>query len=615
MHSSSNHRFSSSSLKDELKKDPLIFDRNLDFSLLYEEIEQNNVKNEVKGNNHSFSIADVSKPLTLHEEETFANKLISDIHKQQYDVKQKKDLKLKEKEDPYKLPEHLDQFRKLFDPPTKVKKKLPIISSLSPRTKNKISSLPKPNDYELAEIRNLEKMTKKIGSSFIYQEITGNPRPLSRKQILEPLVKKPGSPPHSPRKKDSFTTASNSQDADDDSRFLERYIEKTAAQGEILDLKHPEVPVKVTIPAVLPPDNVVVSTTDKTSVYYKQADKFKKEKVKQNEVLSHLLHEEEKEKRSKNDKEKVKEKTTGAERNDEVIEFPMKEEEVLIPMKTKPTSSYARSRPLLNIPASNPKAQLSVKPQSLVISSSSPSNPISPSVLFSQTHQPTSFSSASFLKSNKTEEKEYLNEFSAKVYDELGVNLDSEYNRMRNYKSSLRILFYYFYLLNIRYSMKEWKRITIELRKEQIAKSIHKVVGVFRRFLYFRAKERKAYYESIQQKNETERIAKNQLFLRKNAKIIFRSVYRYWKLMKIKKLVKERRSTLHLQRGIRGFIARKRVQKRILFITFLKNNAIMIQCIYRKHLAERKVNSLRDFTVSFVFFLVFSFFFHFHRFI
>jgi hypothetical protein len=132
MHSSSNHHVSSSSLKDETKRPPLILDQNLDFSLLYEEIEQNNLKSHQVGGNNliSFSITDVSKPLTLHEEELFANKLISDIHKQQYDGKQKKELKEKDKEDPYNLPDHLDQFRKLFDPPTKVKKKLPITSSL-----------------------------------------------------------------------------------------------------------------------------------------------------------------------------------------------------------------------------------------------------------------------------------------------------------------------------------------------------------------------------------------------------------------------------------------------------------------------------------------------------
>jgi hypothetical protein len=364
-------------------------------------------------------------------------------------------------------------------------------------------------------------------------------------------------------------------------------------------------------PAILPPDNIIVSTTDKTSTYYKQADNFKRKKVKQNEVLTHLLHEEENEKLSKNGKEKLKDKNIGDEQNNDSTEFPMKEEEeeVMIPMKTRPSSSYPRQHPFLNFPASMQNAAPVVNPAPLFkqviadrtpnssssstasISSSSSSKgdllSISPlSVLFSQTHQPASFSSHSFLTKNKVDEKEYLNEFSAKVYDELGVNLNSEYNRMRNYKSSLRNLFYYFYLINIRYVVNEWKRITIELRKEQIAKSIHKVVGVFRRFLYFRAKERKAYYESIQQKKEAERIAKNQLFLRKNAKIIFfRSVYRYWKL------VKERRSTLHLQRGIRGFIARKRVQKKILFINFLKKNAIMIQCIYRKHLAERKVKA------------------------
>lgn len=110
----------------------------------------------VKNYLSSFNIKEIMTPLTLFEQEQIAQQLVQRIIANEQRVAQSQ-----------QLPQHLEEVRQTFDSKTKVNVKLPVLSQLSPRTKRKIASLPKPNDHELQEVRKLERMTKETGVSSV----------------------------------------------------------------------------------------------------------------------------------------------------------------------------------------------------------------------------------------------------------------------------------------------------------------------------------------------------------------------------------------------------------------------------------------------------------------
>jgi hypothetical protein len=481
----------------------------------------------------TFNLSDLTKPLSLSEEEQLANELVQNIFQQE-----------KEKDDRYKLPEHLEQIKRLLDPPNKVKKKLPIISQLSPRTKNKIATLPKPNDFELQEVRNIEKLSKKVGGQLVYDEIAKK-RPVSR---LDPLASK---------KLDLLT--------DDETMELQ-------VGNVILDPQ-----VKLFIPNIVPNDKTSVSVKDSTTSFFKQAERHKSHKHKQNEILKQLLGPDNEDDFSSADK---VDQTSSSEK--------------LIPFQQKPPSSAAGSD------SKNRKAQ-----QLLPMSSSSAKTPQFPQNFLGSSTLPV----YSLLKQpqqqvNPRERQDYLNAFSAKVYDEIGLHLNKEYNRNRRYRQSLRVFFYYFYHFRSQAGFSHWKEITRKIRIATMQKAAWTMVSALRRLVYYRFRERKLHYENIQKSQEQQRFLQNQIFLKHNALIIYRALYRHWKMKKIKSSLREKRSTVHIQKGIRGFIARRKVLKKLQFINFLKQNATVIQCMYRRHLADRRVETI-IYSDSFAFLIIY----------
>jgi hypothetical protein len=481
----------------------------------------------------TFNLSELTKPLSLSEEEQLANELVQNIFQQE-----------KEKDDRYKLPEHLEQIKRLLDPPNKVKKKLPIISQLSPRTKNKIATLPKPNDFELQEVRNIEKLSKKVGGQLVYDEIAKK-RPVSR---LDPLASK---------KLDLLT--------DDETMELQ-------VGNVILDPQ-----VKLFIPNIVPNDKTSVSVKDSTTSFFKQAERHKSHKHKQNEILKQLLGPDNEDDFSSADK---VDQTSSSEN--------------LIPFQQKPPSSAAGSD------SKNRKAQ-----QLLPMSSSSAKTPQFPQNFLGSSTLPV----YSLLKQpqqqvNPRERQDYLNAFSAKVYDEIGLHLNKEYNRNRRYRQSLRVFFYYFYHFRSQAGFSHWKEITRKIRIATMQKAAWTMVSALRRLVYYRFRERKLHYENIQKSQEQQRFLQNQIFLKHNALIIYRALYRHWKMKKIKSSLREKRSTVHIQKGIRGFIARRKVLKKLQFINFLKQNATVIQCMYRRHLADRRVETI-IYSDSFAFLIIY----------
>jgi hypothetical protein len=446
----------------------------------------------------------------LAEEESLANEIVNNILQQE-----------KEKEDRYKLPEHLDQIKRLLDPPSKVKKKLPIISQLSPRTKSKLATIPKPNDFELQEIRNIEKLTKKAGPQFIYQEINKK-RPASR---LDPIS----------------------------ANKIDLLFEDDTEQKLANPLLDPRQNVKYG--KIVPNDTVAVQVEDHTTGYFKQAERFRQHKQKQSEILRSLLG------------------------PDEVLDNPPP----LEPVGDQPIFPSSSHGPrMAKTAASTSRLRMQQSSSSSALGSTTLPAPVLPGLLNPVANQRRQ-------QLEQRQEQDFLNSFSARVFDEIGVDLNKQYNRVRKYRSALRVFYYYAYVWSVSSAMRTWKRATEEMRRLVMQRAGWKIVSVLRRRVYQRFRERKLHNEHLQRANEQQRVLQNRLFLRRNAQIVCRALFRYWKLVKIRRALQRRRSTVHIQRGVRGFIARRKYQKKLAFMAFLRDNATVIQCMYRRHLARRTV--------------------------
>lgn len=99
---------------------------------------------------------------TLAEQEADANSLILQIWKE----------KNAQQEDPYVLPDHLEQFKKSYQSIVKKQFQLPVLPMLSPRTQKKISAVPKPNVMEKLLLEKKTHEINKINPSIIYDRLT-----------------------------------------------------------------------------------------------------------------------------------------------------------------------------------------------------------------------------------------------------------------------------------------------------------------------------------------------------------------------------------------------------------------------------------------------------------
>ncbi|RYH02956.1 hypothetical protein EON65_47445, partial [archaeon] len=91
-----------------------------------------------------FTIQEITTPLTLSQQEQLADQLIHHIKHASED----------------KLPDYLEEFKRIYEGPNHLDVHLPVLSQLTPRTKRKLAVQPKPTDYEMQKVRAIERSTK-----------------------------------------------------------------------------------------------------------------------------------------------------------------------------------------------------------------------------------------------------------------------------------------------------------------------------------------------------------------------------------------------------------------------------------------------------------------------
>mmetsp|Transcript_19751 Transcript_19751/g.27140 ORF Transcript_19751/g.27140 Transcript_19751/m.27140 type:complete len:2215 (+) Transcript_19751:40-6684(+) len=190
-------------------------------------------------------------------------------------------------------------------------------------------------------------------------------------------------------------------------------------------------------------------------------------------------------------------------------------------------------------------------------------------------------------KLSKESEREFLNDFTVKVYDEMGVDLNKDYNRMRKYKNCIKTIMLHTYQARIAAGFAWW---CIQTKKAIVAlqhRAATKINQAMFAGMYRINKQEKKRLLREQLEAELERRRLRALLLNTKATIITLCVRRYVN----RKMAAKRRAKLKvaviLQKRFRGWRARH------FFITIFNRfnlctkSATKIQTAYRRRLAMR----------------------------
>lgn len=192
-------------------------------------------------------------------------------------------------------------------------------------------------------------------------------------------------------------------------------------------------------------------------------------------------------------------------------------------------------------------------------------------------------------KLKQKSEQEYLNLFSVKVLEESGLDLNKEYNRVRNYTIYLMQLSYHFYIQRMRSGFTHLHSQVLKERALRIKKASLVVLKTVKLGVYIitmNERKRKKEEQRVQEQLRLELIEKKRV---RNFEIVYRSLFYFRQIKKIRHLLQRRRAATRIQKRVRGNIGREKAHKWKVLHAYLSAKALMIQCAYRSRLARRKV--------------------------
>jgi hypothetical protein len=425
-----------------------------------------------------FSINDISKPLSLYEQEKLANTLLSKI----YQSKKKED-------DKYRLPAHLAEVCKVFDPPSKLQNvTLPSVSLVSPRTKARLKQLPRLNDVELHEVREIEKGVRAVGTKRVYEDISAAHPVTSAIDVSAPAYILPpsllSSSPSLRREKSmalvrspstsSLPTATTDKNTDDST---------AVANNAISSLNNLLVPKFV--------------NTSKVAVFHSNQyfDKIESEKRRlaiQRELIQRLFYATHSPHHQHN-----RQLTVDNHHNIRTQSAESKESSTTSLFQSKTLTSFFSHS--LNHDRTSTKSKkktklLSPLTPSGTIPSSSGAMGTGPAVTADKPPEVPQHANPLFPAGPQSVQHEqqqvlFLNSFSARVKDEIGVDLNAKYNRHRQFQHNLEVLGCQWYKCVMFSSVSKWKEAVAYLQHKQRTKAITMIVNLFHRGIYWKRKK------------------------------------------------------------------------------------------------------------------------------
>lgn len=596
-----------------------------------------------------FAVNNVSTGLTLQEEEYAANALLREAL-----AKSKK----YQEENNFDLPDHLEQFRKGYEKSEKVKVSIPLMSSLSPRTRRELSLLPKPTAFEEQKIKTLVEQSKSDKSS-LYGKLTQQHQSIEQAPRLSGIANSTmvliPSNAHRDVNKDSthyYETMEyakkRKQEQDDrlaklfnkynDSTIEERVKTTSTSSKRKINTTNISSPIKKIqqplhgLPKLLLPPSMLptIETTDqkssntkvKSSSALSKAGAISLSKSLTSLPIRHI---------SPMDEQSVPYKSPIGEQS-VPYKSPMGEQSVpssssisklykykpLSPDKntssttnnnnntTTPTTPYK----LLSTENNKYNTENSQDPD-ILESNNTPllyslfkSNPLinEKNIRYTKTGMLQLLSKKYTIendnymkinqKLNKKSEKEYLNLFSVHVLEESGLDLNKEYNKIRNYTIYLMKLSYYFYIQRLKSGFFHLHNQFLKIKAERIKNASKIIFRTVKFGVYILTKNERKLRLLEQQKFERQRQLELDTELFKKCKLIFRTLFYHHKMKLIRKLVLYRKSATIIQKHVRARIGRRKAIEWYKRRKLINYSALVIQCIYRQHLARRKVSHI-----------------------
>jgi hypothetical protein len=467
----------------------------------------------------------ISSDFTLKEQEIAAEKLVRQVIRKTDDILKSERLLDQEKN---RLPDHLEKFKRDFEELEKRKQtvKLPIISQISPRSKKKISLLPPPNENEKQRLEEIGKLAKHIKPKVIYNQ-------LETKTFMESEL-----------------------DDSDVSNFYSS-IDKLRSRPQL-------------------PKPGAVSLEKSSTKYYDNIASNIARKTFQTKKIEELLNEKK--------VENIRPSTSSIS---------------LSSSPPPPGITHSHSSNLIGkVESSHPKNKISepreLLSQTIDVNISLPvlkdKNIFSPSMKYDVLlQQKQKLSDLTDPTKTQEQEKEYLNKFSVKVYEEIGVDLNKEYNRMRRYKNCIKIIMVHFYKSRTADAFAWWvnqtKRCNIALQ-HRAATKINQAMfaAMYRKNNTERKKLRKEQFEA-----EMERRRIRNALLSRMANRIKLCIWKFVdRKLKAHKAAKTKVAVL-LQKRFRGWKARAYFNKIYSRFNLCNHSATIIQTAFRRSLAIRLV--------------------------
>jgi len=527
----------------------------------------------------SFAIRNVSANISLEEQEEAANALVREALQQS---------KQYQAEHNNKLPDHLEQFRLEYERAAeKSKVAIPIVSQLSPRTKREASLLPTPTFYEEQKIKKLVELSKKTDTNTLYNGLIPKHRAEEAPRFSAIANAKMVLIPHNVHKevqKNSthyFETMEHAvkrkQEQDEKmARLFDKYNDepnKATHKPSIATVSGQSNRRQSVVPKLAPMANSTTNAPISTNAPFTPADGPQSPQ------------------RSPKRSAMGRAGVMNLSRSFSALGA--------VPSSaSRPgTADYAPLTQNAIDPNYDEKLEPSVTP---LLYSMFQNNPLAEKNVHYSTQEMSALLERKFVAENERlqritaklqqkSETEYLNLFSAKVLDETGLDLNKEYNKIRNYTIYLMQLSYHFYVQRMRAGFMQFHAQFAKIRAARIQRASEVVFRAVKLGVYLLTKTEKSRRANAQFEAEAKRLRELEALHRAKVKIIHRAMFLYTKMRHIRQLLRRRRAATSIQRRVRGVIGRRVALEWKILHAFLSRHALVIQCAYRCRLARRKV--------------------------
>lgn len=562
---------------------------------------------------NSFSAESLlSSSISLEQEELVAASLVREALRRSEAYAQAHD---------YKLPDHLEQFRLEYENVEKKKNSMPMpeIRQLSPRTRKHISLLPKPTEYEEKKIKQIEEWVNKVDTAAAYSKLPRlplsslveipNPLPIPAigKIVSKDLFRSSGGSdvllPVDNQSTHYYVTMEHARKYEkeklekldrlfnrlDDGSVRSTKGSKKRSLGDSKDVRR----INAKLPALIVNDNSAL----------KDFVEAKRAHSPQERLLSTADY--------SVDTAIIMSSSVKADiiKTDKGFPNPKKSRKPPLSLDSEVTVSTSNAFEGSTSPATIGSFKSS---HSMIrdLSTDSGNNQGEVDIvgeyepILKSTQALTSTLNDKYVKqldqllnskkkASDQSEKEFLNLFSERVLDEIGLDLNKEYNRVRHFKLNLMKLSYNFYIHRLKSAFAQFTRQSVKLKSMILNRAASIICRALRRVNIVLNEHRRIKMLKEQARQEAIRLERRLNVEQYSSKVITRAIFLYTRRKKFCREWRIRRSCTKIQARIRGFLTRKAVHVLRSKILIFIRNAITIQCAYRCRLARRKVRLIK----------------------